>query len=577
MAAHQADLPDKLLLGDSWGLGWIRFGWDGHRLIGHDGNTIGQAALPARAARPGRQGLAVALLTNGGHARDLYEDLYARDLRRARRRRPAGAVRPPAEPVTSTSRRTSARYERDLGADGGRGRPDGPLLRTTVIGPLAELVPDPVDEYPLVPVGPGAVRGEAARGGDLDPGHLLRAADRRAVRALRRARHPAGVLPMTDLDLLLADVRALVECESPSPTWPPSRASAEVVARVGTAPARGRAGADRARRPHPPALAARRRPAPGPAARPPRHRVAARLAGRPPVRGRGRRAARARLLRHEGRAGDGVPRRPPAWTGVTILVTGDEEIGSPSSRALIEDEARGPPRRWCSRRRPTAARSRPSARASRSTTSDVDRPRRARRARAGEGRQRDRRARPPGAGRRGAGRRRRPAPPSRRPSCRPGTTTNTVPGRGLARGRRPRARPLAEQDRVDRAPARAAAGAPRRAASRCTAAPNRPPLEARLVGGAVRAGLGDRGTAGPARADQRRGRRRLRRQLHRRASARPPWTASARSAAARTPTTSTSWSTSCPGAPRCCAPWSRTCWTWRDRRTRRSPSGAGRP
>ena len=32
-------------LGDSWGLGWIRFGWDGRRLIGHDGNTIGQAAF----------------------------------------------------------------------------------------------------------------------------------------------------------------------------------------------------------------------------------------------------------------------------------------------------------------------------------------------------------------------------------------------------------------------------------------------------------------------------------------------------------------------------------------------------
>src|SRR6185369_6044871 len=40
MAAHQADLPEKYTLGDSWGLGWFRLGWDGHRLIGHDGNTI---------------------------------------------------------------------------------------------------------------------------------------------------------------------------------------------------------------------------------------------------------------------------------------------------------------------------------------------------------------------------------------------------------------------------------------------------------------------------------------------------------------------------------------------------------
>ena len=45
MAQHHADLPDKYILGDSWGLGWIRFGWNGSRLIGHDGNTLGQAGF----------------------------------------------------------------------------------------------------------------------------------------------------------------------------------------------------------------------------------------------------------------------------------------------------------------------------------------------------------------------------------------------------------------------------------------------------------------------------------------------------------------------------------------------------
>src|SRR5262249_24416778 len=73
MTEKEAELPDKYILGDSWGLGWIRFGWDGRRLIGHDGNTLGQAAflrvLPD-------EGLAVTLLTNGGNTRDLYEDLY---------------------------------------------------------------------------------------------------------------------------------------------------------------------------------------------------------------------------------------------------------------------------------------------------------------------------------------------------------------------------------------------------------------------------------------------------------------------------------------------------------------------
>ena len=64
-AEHQVDLPDKYTLGDSWGIGWIRFGWDGQRLVGHDGNT---------SARPRSCGCCptrprVTLLTNGGNAR----------------------------------------------------------------------------------------------------------------------------------------------------------------------------------------------------------------------------------------------------------------------------------------------------------------------------------------------------------------------------------------------------------------------------------------------------------------------------------------------------------------------------
>lgn len=151
MAAHQAELPDKFILGDSWGLGWIRFGWDGQRLIGHDGNTIGQAAflrlLP-------EQGLAVTLLTNGGNTRDLYEDLYRElfaELAGVTMPRPWA---PPEEPVdvdvtpyVGTYERASVRMEVIVDAD-------GPRLRTTLLGPIAEMVPDPVEEYPMVPVGP---------------------------------------------------------------------------------------------------------------------------------------------------------------------------------------------------------------------------------------------------------------------------------------------------------------------------------------------------------------------------------------------------------------------------------------
>ncbi|GII75252.1 serine hydrolase [Sphaerisporangium rufum] len=152
MAAHQADLPDDKVLGDSWGLGWIRFGWDGHRLIGHDGNTLGQSAflrvLP-------EQGLAVALLTNGGHARDLYQDLYREIFAEVAGVTMPPPFAPPAEPVPADVTPYTGGYERAGVRMEVEDGPAGPLLRTTVTGPIAAAIPDPVDEYPLVAAGPG--------------------------------------------------------------------------------------------------------------------------------------------------------------------------------------------------------------------------------------------------------------------------------------------------------------------------------------------------------------------------------------------------------------------------------------
>jgi dipeptidyl aminopeptidase/acylaminoacyl peptidase len=151
MTQLQAELPDKYTLGDSWGIGWIRFGWDGRRLIGHDGNTVGQSAFLRLMPD---EGLAVTLLTNGGHARDLYEDLYREifaELADVAMPRP---LSPPAEPVSvdaqphaGTYERAGARLEVLIGDD-------GPVLRTTVTGPLAEIVPDPTTEYPMVAIDP---------------------------------------------------------------------------------------------------------------------------------------------------------------------------------------------------------------------------------------------------------------------------------------------------------------------------------------------------------------------------------------------------------------------------------------
>jgi CubicO group peptidase (beta-lactamase class C family) len=149
MAAHQADLPEKHTLGDSWGLGWSRFEWDGRRVLGHDGNTIGQSAflrlLPA-------DGLAVTLLTNGGNTRDCYEDLFREVFAAVADLAVPPPLAPPAEPVTVDVERHAGRYERVGQRIEVFAGADGPVLRATETGPIAELMADPVQELALVAV-----------------------------------------------------------------------------------------------------------------------------------------------------------------------------------------------------------------------------------------------------------------------------------------------------------------------------------------------------------------------------------------------------------------------------------------
>lgn len=153
MTEKQADVPDKYILGDSWGIGWIRFGWgDDRRLIGHDGNTLGQAAflrvLPDA-------GLAVTLLTNGGNTRDLYEDLYREIFAELAGVEMQHPLVPPAEPPELDITPYLGRYER-AGVRLDVFERDGTAtLRTEVMGPLAAMVPETVHEYPMTPVAEG--------------------------------------------------------------------------------------------------------------------------------------------------------------------------------------------------------------------------------------------------------------------------------------------------------------------------------------------------------------------------------------------------------------------------------------
>ncbi|MDX8049907.1 LpqB family beta-propeller domain-containing protein [Lentzea sp. BCCO 10_0798] len=151
MTEKQTDVPDPEALGDSWGIGWIRFGWDGQRLVGHDGNTIGQSAflriLP-------EHDLAVTLLTNGDTAREVYLELYKEifaelaDLDMPMPRVPA------AEPPAVDNALYLGRYERaSMILDIVEGE-NGLQLDVTPTGPMADMFPKP-PAVDLVPAGDG--------------------------------------------------------------------------------------------------------------------------------------------------------------------------------------------------------------------------------------------------------------------------------------------------------------------------------------------------------------------------------------------------------------------------------------
>lgn len=73
MRSFQTATPNTPDTGESWGLGWARWDWDGRAVYGHDGRTQGQSSY-LRVLPDAR--LAVVLLTNGGDAQALYHDLY---------------------------------------------------------------------------------------------------------------------------------------------------------------------------------------------------------------------------------------------------------------------------------------------------------------------------------------------------------------------------------------------------------------------------------------------------------------------------------------------------------------------
>jgi CubicO group peptidase (beta-lactamase class C family) len=96
MQEPQVKLPALGVMGDSWGLGWELFDFDGTRVFGHDGGTIGQNAF-FRVLPEHR--LAIVLLTNGGNAIELYTTVFGHVLDELAGVELPPLPAPPADPV----------------------------------------------------------------------------------------------------------------------------------------------------------------------------------------------------------------------------------------------------------------------------------------------------------------------------------------------------------------------------------------------------------------------------------------------------------------------------------------------
>ncbi|NRQ36358.1 beta-lactamase family protein [Nonomuraea sp. NN258] len=144
----QVELPNPHGIGSHWGLGWILADWDGHRVISHGGNTIGQHAMLW--AVPGT-GTIVCVTANGGYhaafthavATELFAELDGIAV--------PPRLAPPESPAEVDAARFAGVYERTgsrftvIAGDGGLS------VRYEPTGAMAEM-PGEHEELPLLPV-----------------------------------------------------------------------------------------------------------------------------------------------------------------------------------------------------------------------------------------------------------------------------------------------------------------------------------------------------------------------------------------------------------------------------------------
>jgi CubicO group peptidase (beta-lactamase class C family) len=149
MQEPQIEVPDPYTLGSHWGLGFILFDWNGRKLYGHDGNTIGQASFLRIAPDAD---MAITMLTNGGSSGEIYRKLFSEIFSEL-----AGITIPeqpklPETPLELDLSKYAGTYERlsvKIELEVADGRLEG---TSTLSGPLAAMIPNPVEKITLTPV-----------------------------------------------------------------------------------------------------------------------------------------------------------------------------------------------------------------------------------------------------------------------------------------------------------------------------------------------------------------------------------------------------------------------------------------
>jgi len=154
MQQSQVDMPHPDGMCQHWGLGWALFDWDGRRLYGHTGDTIGQTASLRVVPDAG---VAIALLSNSDTGA-LHRAVTAELLDLLCGLRVPAPIEPPAAPPAIDPARHAGVYQRAGRRFELTVRDGAPVLHSAWTG---EFVLAPAQELPLTPVTADLLLGRA--------------------------------------------------------------------------------------------------------------------------------------------------------------------------------------------------------------------------------------------------------------------------------------------------------------------------------------------------------------------------------------------------------------------------------